>query len=61
MAVDPDSADPCGDLSRIVQATFGDCLTDHGTLPVLAIGMIGSTQGLSEAGYLELPNDLTST
>jgi 2-dehydro-3-deoxygalactonokinase len=58
MAVGPDSADPRSDFSRIAQSTIGDWLTDFGQLPVLASGMIGSTQGIAEAGYLDLPTDL---
>lgn len=58
MAVGPDSADPRADFSRIAQSTIGDWLVEFGQLPVLASGMIGSTQGIAEAGYLELPTDL---
>ena len=58
MAVGSDSTDPRRDFSRIAQSTIGDWLTDFGQLPVLASGMIGSTQGIAEAGYLDLPTDL---
>ncbi|MFP3398013.1 2-dehydro-3-deoxygalactonokinase [Brevibacterium sp. H602] len=58
MAVGADSADPRADFSRIAQSTIGDWLTEFGQPPVLASGMIGSTQGIAEAGYLDLPTDL---
>lgn len=58
MAVGPDSSDPRADFSRIAQSTIGDWLAEFGQLPVLASGMIGSTQGIAEAGYLDLPTDL---
>jgi 2-dehydro-3-deoxygalactonokinase len=60
MAVGPDSADPRGDFSRIAHAAIGDWFADFGVLPVLASGMIGSAQGIAEAGYLDLPTDLTT-
>ena len=58
MAVGPDTDDLQGDFSRLAHAAIGDWLNDHGPLPILACGMIGSTQGVAEAGYLDLPTDL---
>ncbi|NJC57076.1 2-dehydro-3-deoxygalactonokinase [Brevibacterium marinum] len=58
MAVSPDAADLRGEFSRIAQTAIGDWLPAHGSLPLLACGMIGSTQGIAEAGYLDLPTDL---
>ncbi|MGO2037496.1 MAG: 2-dehydro-3-deoxygalactonokinase, partial [Brevibacterium sp.] len=60
MAVGPDTNDLRGDFSRIAQAAIGDWLTAHGPLPILACGMIGSTQGVAEAGYLDLPTKLSA-
>ena len=59
MAVSSDTTDLRGDFSRIAETAVGDWLTTHGPLPMLACGMIGSTQGVAEAGYLELPTDLS--
>lgn len=59
MVVGPDSTDPRGDFSRIAQSTIGEWLKNFGALPVVASGMIGSTQGIAEAGYLDLPTDLS--
>lgn len=58
MAVGPDTDDLRGDFSQIAQAAIGDWLTVHSNLPILACGMIGSTQGVAEAGYLDLPAEL---
>ena len=52
MAVGADSTDPRGDFSRIAQSSIGDWLAEFGPLPMLACGMIGSAQGVAEAGYL---------
>ncbi|WP_413334517.1 2-dehydro-3-deoxygalactonokinase [Brevibacterium sp. GP-SGM9] len=60
MAVGPDTDDLRGDFSRIAQAAIGDWLMAHGPLPILACGMIGSTQGVAEAGYLDLPTELST-
>lgn len=60
MAVGPDTDDLRGDFSRIAHAAIGDWLSENNTLPILACGMIGSTQGIAEAGYLDLPTDLSS-
>ncbi len=60
MAVSAHSTDPRGDFSRIAQAATGDWLTTYGQLPIIACGMIGSTQGIVEAGYCELPTDLNA-
>lgn len=59
MAVSSDSTDLRGDFSRIAETVIGDWLTTYGSLPMLACGMIGSTQGVAEAGYLDLPTDLS--
>ncbi|WP_167348283.1 2-dehydro-3-deoxygalactonokinase [Brevibacterium epidermidis] len=59
MAVSSDTTDLRGDFSRIAEAAVGDWLTTYGPLPMLACGMIGSTQGVAEAGYLDLPADLS--
>lgn len=59
MAVSSDTTDLRSDFSRIAEAAIGDWLTTHGALPMLACGMIGSTQGVAEAGYLDLPADLS--
>ncbi|WP_231441496.1 2-dehydro-3-deoxygalactonokinase [Brevibacterium zhoupengii] len=59
MAVGPDTGDLRGDFSRIAHAAIGDWVETHGPLPVLACGMIGSTQGVAEAGYLDLPTELS--
>ncbi|AZT93938.1 2-keto-3-deoxy-galactonokinase [Brevibacterium aurantiacum] len=58
MAVGPETDDLQGDFSRLAHAAIGDWLNEHGPLPILACGMIGSTQGVAEAGYLDLPADL---
>lgn len=58
IAVGPDSHDLQGAFSRLAQAAIGDWLSDYDRLPILACGMIGSTQGVAEAGYLDLPTDL---
>ncbi len=60
MAVGPDTGDLKGDFSRLAHAAIGDWLSDHGHLPLLACGMIGSTQGVAEAGYLDLPTELSA-
>lgn len=60
MAVGPDTDDLRGDFSRIAHAAIGDWIATYGPLPILACGMIGSTQGVAEAGYLDLPTDLSS-
>jgi 2-dehydro-3-deoxygalactonokinase len=59
MAVSSDTTDLRGDFSRIAETAVGDWLTTYGPLPMLACGMIGSTQGVAEAGYLDLPADLS--
>ena len=59
MAVSSDTTDLRADFSRIAEASVGDWLTTYGPLPMLACGMIGSTQGVAEAGYLDLPTDLS--
>lgn len=58
MAVHSDSVDPRGDFFRIAQSTIGDWLAKYGQPPVVACGMVGSTQGIAEVGYLDLPTDL---
>ncbi|AZL13416.1 2-keto-3-deoxy-galactonokinase [Brevibacterium aurantiacum] len=60
MAVGADTGDLQGDFSRLAHAAIGDWLSDHSRLPLLACGMIGSTQGVAEAGYLDLPTDLSA-
>jgi 2-dehydro-3-deoxygalactonokinase len=60
MAVDPETKDLRGDFSRIAQVAIGTWLTAHGPLPILACGMIGSAQGIAEAGYIDLPADLSA-
>ncbi len=59
MAVSSGTTDLRGGFSRIAEAAIGDWLTTYGFLPILACGMIGSTQGVAEAGYLDLPADLS--
>ncbi len=59
MAVSSDTTDLRGDFSRVAENAAGDWLASYGPLPMLACGMIGSTQGVAEAGYLELPTDLS--
>lgn len=59
MAVGSGTTDLRGDFSRIAEVAIGDWLNIYGPLPTLACGMIGSTQGVAEAGYLDLPADLS--
>lgn len=58
MAVGRETSDLRGDFSRIAEAAIGGWLTNYDSIPVVACGMIGSAQGVAEAGYLDLPCDL---
>lgn len=51
LAVGPDG------FARVLEAEIGGWLRDHGPLPVLMSGMIGSRQGWVEAPYLACPVD----
>jgi 2-dehydro-3-deoxygalactonokinase len=48
-----------GEYERILSDVCGDWLRDHPGLPAIACGMVGSSEGWVDAGYLALPTDLT--
>lgn len=58
LSVPADGSDLNRAFSDIAARVVGDWLEAHGRLPMFACGMIGSVQGLAEAGYLDLPAHL---
>ncbi|KMQ80516.1 2-dehydro-3-deoxygalactonokinase [Candidatus Burkholderia pumila] len=48
---------PAGGFDQAFDETAGPWLDAHPDLPVIAAGMVGSTQGWVEAPYVEMPTD----
>lgn len=47
------------DFESVYRDLIGDWIAEHGELPVLACGMIGSRGGWAEAAYADCPADLS--
>ena len=47
------------EYERVFTAACGDWLDHHPSLPAIACGMVGSSEGWVDAGYLTIPTDLT--
>ena len=46
---------PAGAWESVLTDALGSWLGDHGPLPILLCGMVGSAQGWSDAGYVDCP------
>ncbi|SMX90879.1 2-dehydro-3-deoxygalactonokinase [Brevibacterium casei CIP 102111] len=58
LSVAPGGDDAGLAFAETAETMVGAWLEAYGDLPLFACGMIGSDQGLAEAGYLDLPTDL---
>jgi 2-dehydro-3-deoxygalactonokinase len=47
------------EYERVFSDVCGDWLRAHPALPAIACGMVGSSEGWADAGYLTVPTDLT--